>query len=49
MFIICYFIYYNEDDTLGQQIFLNVNQFILLLEEEAMETDKQNNVGATKG
>jgi hypothetical protein len=26
-----------------------VNQYILLLEEEAMETDKQNNVGATKG
>jgi hypothetical protein len=34
---------------LRQQIFLNVNQFILLLEEEALEIDKQNNVSATKG
>jgi hypothetical protein len=38
-----------EDGTLRQQIFLNVNQFILLLEEEALEIDKQNNVGPTKG
>jgi hypothetical protein len=34
---------------LRQQIYLNVSQFILLLEEEALEIDKQNNVGSTKG
>jgi hypothetical protein len=33
------------DDTLRQQI----NQFISILEEEAMGTDKLNIVGATKG
>jgi hypothetical protein len=40
---------HNEDGTLRKQIFLNVSQFILLLEEEALEIDKQNNVGAAKG